>query len=64
MYNFFVLFFSLNFQCTKQKNHFNLVIICYSFGVLADDAISNLAKHPNKEQRHAGVVLIWPFSLS
>ena len=37
--------------------HFKLVIIYYSFCVLADDAISNLAKRPyiriKSEDRHA-----------
>ena len=27
-------FFSLNFQCTKNKNHSKLMIICYSFCLL------------------------------
>ena len=42
---FFCVFF-LNFQYTKKENNFKLVIIYYSFCVLADDAISNLAKRP------------------
>ena len=53
----FCVFFSLNFQYTKKENHFKLVIIYYSFCVLADDAISNLAKRPyiriKSEDRHA-----------
>ena len=47
----------LNFQYTKKENHFKLVIIYYSFCVLADDVISNLAKRPyiriKSEDRHA-----------
>ena len=60
VYSFFFcvcIFFSLNFQYTKKENHFKLVIIYYSFCVLADDAISNLAKRPyikiKSEDRHA-----------
>ena len=54
---FCVFFFSWNFQYTKKENHFKLVIIYYSFCVLADDAISYLAKRPciriKSEDRHA-----------
>ena len=55
---YFIFFsLSLNFQYTKKENHFKLVIIYYSFCVLADDAISNLAKRPyirvKSEDRHA-----------
>ena len=57
MYIFVFCFFSLNFQYTKEENHFKLVIIYYAFCVLADDAISNLAKRPyvriKSEDRHA-----------
>ena len=54
---FVCIFFFLNFQYTKKENHFKLVIIYYSFCVLAVDAISNLAKRPyiriKSEDRHA-----------
>ena len=53
----FVFVFSLNFQYTKKENHFKLVIIHYSFCVLADEDISNFAKRPyiriKSEDRHA-----------
>ena len=53
----FLYIFFWNFQYTKKENNFKLVIIYYSFCVLADDAISNLAKRPyiriKSEDRHA-----------
>ena len=52
-------FFSWNFQCIKN-NDFKLVTICYSFCVLADDTLSNLAKRHFliKNKEHEGMLRI------